>query len=386
MRDFKNMKIVEDSICTGCSLCQNVCPKQAITMGFNEDGFLIPTIDEEKCINCGLCEKSCIKKSSIGIENKIYSFYKGHSPYKETVSTSSSGGAFTELASVILGKGGVVFGAVYNTVYTVKHVPGESLTDVERMRHSKYIQSDASGTYKLVKLYLKQNRDVLFVGTPCQVFSLKKYLKTDYPNLYLVDLLCFGVMSTGVFKSYVEFICHKNDILSQNIQVNFRKKGINDYPNAFTIERDNDVLFAETFHGATKGMGYLFGSRLAVRESCQNCAFQCENRCGDITLGDYVYCTDTTNDYNTSLIITNSLKGDDLLHNSAIQIEPLKQDEIDFSRKRLNKVPISNPKRYKFLLHHRNFGFDDSLYNMCEYKPASLLERLMNKISIIYGK
>ena len=380
------MKIIEDNICTGCSLCQNVCPKQAITMGFNEDGFLTPIIDEEICINCGLCEKSCIKKSNIYLDNKNHSFYKGKSQFEETVSNSSSGGAFTELASVILDKGGIVFGAIYNTVYTVKHVPGESLKDVGPMRHSKYIQSDASEAYKLVRHYLKQNRDVLFVGTPCQVFSLKKYLKTDHPNLYLVDLLCFGVMSSRVFKSYVEFICHKNNISSQNIQVNFRKKGIKDYPKAFTIERGNDVLFAEKFHGATKGMGYLFGSRLAIRESCENCAFQCENRCGDITLGDYVNCSDTINDYNTSLIITNTLKGDDLLHSSAILVEPLNQDEINYSRKRLNKVSISNPKRHIFLLHHRNNGFDDFLYDMCEHKPASLWERFMKKIRKIYGK
>lgn len=44
--------------CYGCGTCKYVCPKQAIKMINNEDGFIIPKIDESRCIKCGLCEKN----------------------------------------------------------------------------------------------------------------------------------------------------------------------------------------------------------------------------------------------------------------------------------------------------------------------------------------
>ena len=47
------MKILEDmNACTGCSACLNSCPKSAISMKINEEGFKYPEIDADKCINC----------------------------------------------------------------------------------------------------------------------------------------------------------------------------------------------------------------------------------------------------------------------------------------------------------------------------------------------
>lgn len=46
--------------CTGCMACMNVCPKDAIFEGKDENGFLVPQIEVDKCVNCGLCEKICM--------------------------------------------------------------------------------------------------------------------------------------------------------------------------------------------------------------------------------------------------------------------------------------------------------------------------------------
>lgn len=45
--------------CTGCGACYNICPKDAIHMEPDSEGFLVPLVDEEQCIHCGLCEKTC---------------------------------------------------------------------------------------------------------------------------------------------------------------------------------------------------------------------------------------------------------------------------------------------------------------------------------------
>ena len=54
------MKILENmNGCTGCNACFNACPKSAIEMVSNDEGFWYPEIDENKCIDCGLCKKVC---------------------------------------------------------------------------------------------------------------------------------------------------------------------------------------------------------------------------------------------------------------------------------------------------------------------------------------
>lgn len=45
--------------CCGCTACYAICPKEAISMVEDEEGFEYPQIDEEKCIRCYKCLKVC---------------------------------------------------------------------------------------------------------------------------------------------------------------------------------------------------------------------------------------------------------------------------------------------------------------------------------------
>lgn len=49
----------EKADCCGCTSCQAACPKHAITMAEDREGFLYPQINSEKCIGCYLCAKVC---------------------------------------------------------------------------------------------------------------------------------------------------------------------------------------------------------------------------------------------------------------------------------------------------------------------------------------
>lgn len=53
----------EKKECCGCSACKSICPKKAISMKADEQGFYYPVIDKEKCIECYLCIKVCPLKN-----------------------------------------------------------------------------------------------------------------------------------------------------------------------------------------------------------------------------------------------------------------------------------------------------------------------------------
>lgn len=45
--------------CCGCSACYAICPRQAICMSEDEEGFEYPYINENLCIRCYRCLSVC---------------------------------------------------------------------------------------------------------------------------------------------------------------------------------------------------------------------------------------------------------------------------------------------------------------------------------------
>ena len=54
------ISILDSDKCTGCLLCIDVCPKEAIIRKVDDKtGFQFPVIDISKCIDCGICSNLC---------------------------------------------------------------------------------------------------------------------------------------------------------------------------------------------------------------------------------------------------------------------------------------------------------------------------------------
>ena len=51
--------ITNNTDCCGCAACEQICPKNCITMTQDSEGFLYPTVDENACVNCGRCDSVC---------------------------------------------------------------------------------------------------------------------------------------------------------------------------------------------------------------------------------------------------------------------------------------------------------------------------------------
>lgn len=189
--------------CCGCSACASVCPKHCITMSEDSEGFIYPCVDESVCVDCHLCERVC-PIINYGNDREPLAVYAAKNPDESIRMQSSSGGVFTLLAERVIDEGGVVFGATFNDRWEVVHDYVETKEELAKFRGSKYVQSKIGDSYQKAKAFLKNNRKVLFSGTPCQIAGLKKYLRKDYDNLLAVDFICHGVPSPGVFRTYLQ--------------------------------------------------------------------------------------------------------------------------------------------------------------------------------------
>lgn len=279
----------QKSDCCGCEVCMHVCPQKCITLKEDIEGYKYPYIDKESCIDCNLCSKRCplINSYESRFPLKIMA---AKSTNKNTQIKSSSGGIFSELATLVLQKNGIVFGVKFDTGWEVVHSYIDNIDDLWQFQTSKYVQSNIADSYQRAKEFLEQNRIVLFSGTPCQIAGLKRFLNREYDHLYCVDFVCHGVPSPKVWQQYLAAICNKQNIKFSSIQnINFRDKteGWNSY--SFSIKYFNSKKENKVFREPLYKNLYLqsFIANITLRPSCYSCAFKRYKSMSDITMGDY---------------------------------------------------------------------------------------------------
>lgn len=303
--------ITDKSKCSGCSACYSICPNQCIQMQKDNEGFLYPEIDEDLCSGCGACEKICpIKNDTNAISYKEPLAYVAYSLDEKIRQDSSSGGIVSVLANEIIKEKGIVFGAALSEdCKTLFHTRAENTKDLRKLLGSKYLQSDIGDTFIDAKTQLEQGRKVLFVGTPCEVEGLHRFLKKDYENLWSIDLICHGAPSPLLWEKYVVY--RERKAKSHVQQTFFRHKyyGWKMFVVLFIFV--NNTTYRRVF----KKDSYMqmFLQNLCLRPSCYNCVFKKINRVSDITLGDFwgcgKICPELDDDKGLSLVIVHSEKG-----------------------------------------------------------------------------
>lgn len=197
--------INEKKNCCGCTACAEICPKNCIRMKPDEEGFLYPSVDESQCIKCNACDAVCPIQNPVVEKETTQKAYLVQHRDESVRLDSAAGGAFTAIATVVLQKGGVVFGAAYDENFHVRHSYVETVDELKKFRNSKYVQSELGDSFRLVKDFLQKGRWVCFSGTPCQIEGLSKFLRKPYENLVLVDVVCHGIPSPLVWDKYLEY-------------------------------------------------------------------------------------------------------------------------------------------------------------------------------------
>ena len=361
----RNRYVWEDkSHCSGCGVCALRCRHHAIKMVSDEEGFIYPMIDESKCVNCGLCTKVCHQENSTVLNSDVHKYFGMVLNDGELLLKSSSGGAFTALCSA-MEQSAIICGSTFDEKLQVHHICVENNeSSINRLRKSKYLQSDLRNVCQEIKTYLLEGKKVLFTGTACQVAALYSYLGDKPDNLYTIDLICHGVPNQRIFDSYISSLQSKTSLKINKYSFREKRRFLKDWE--IGIKYGNDVKMKYCAWGEDCYMsGFLRG--LFYRPVCYNCRYSNSNiqRPADITIADFWGSEKLDAKLNakkgSSLLISNSLKGLDLIRQirADIHIVESPEDLAVSNNPNLFKPTRYNSKREEFFrLFNKGMDFE----------------------------
>lgn len=273
--------------CTGCKMCGDICPKQAISFVCDEKGFWYPVIDKEKCINCGLCEKKCPAMHPAEVKIKEAPVvYAAWSKDEDIRHNSTSGGIFWEAASVFIEKGGVVAGSRYGEDWkSANHFLAHNKEELAQLRGSKYFQSDTRGIYIAVEEELKAGKDVLFCGTPCQNAALSMFLGEKYTNIFYMDFICRSINSPLAFRAYISELEEKYNSSVEKVHLKNKNTGWQSLASFVCFKNGDQSHRDRTQDDWMKG---FLQHDLYTRDCCYECQYRSiPRKTADMTIGDF---------------------------------------------------------------------------------------------------
>lgn len=361
--------------CTGCKMCGDICPQEAIAFKSDKEGFWYPVIDETRCNRCGACMKKCPSlNNDFFCKKDELEVYAAWSRDYKVRCESTSGGIFWEIARKFMEAGGIVVGARWGDDWkSAEHFIAYNFEELTMLRGSKYIQSDTAGIYKRVKEELRDGKKVLFCGTPCQNAAMQMYLQKNEENIFYFDFICRSINSPLAFKAYVSELEKQYGSAVKLVHLKNKKKGWQSLATQVVFENGEESLKDRNEDLWIKG---FVGNDLYTRESCFQCQYrELPRKTSDITVGDF-WGIKNEAAYDMfrgiSVVMVNTEKGKALLEGAAegLVIKERSIEEVLPGNFALLKNPVKSEKKKKFFE-----MLETNDFSKCVYGCTDILEK-----------
>ena len=313
MPDKKTLRSVYGmDVCYGCGVCAATCPNHCITMALSHEGFYVPRVDKKKCVGCGRCVRVCPKLSPPREEEVTRRTLRADAAWlkdKEALRRSTSGGAVTAIAHTLAKQNYGFCGVRYMpSTLCAEHFLAETIEDFAPALGSKYIQSLTQPTFERL---LKEDKKWMVVGTPCQIFALRRLLRERRveERFVLVELQCHGVPSMKWWHAFLRMVCANAKTNPRQVNARWRDKtrGWHD-SYQIVLSVDGKPLNTNYAQAACDWMMGFLSQNLQNRP-CYACPFRNGMSGADIRVADFWDKTYQTNERGVSRVLALTKRG-----------------------------------------------------------------------------
>ncbi|NQE52426.1 Coenzyme F420 hydrogenase subunit beta [ANME-1 cluster archaeon GoMg3.2] len=378
------MKTRELDLCVSCEICSAACPKGAVTME-NKFGQFLPTVDDEKCTNCGLCLEICpgIDIDPFGLRHEKISDntfdgpclegYTAYSNDPEIRKNSASGGLITNLITELIKD--KEFDAAFILDFDkfddkpARLKATDNINEILKAAKSKYIPASV---YNIIKTLKKENgKKYIIVGTPCQIYGIKKFIKKfniSEENYLFLGLFCEKTLKFNILRYFEDNYGKSTEKLTK---FDFKNKGKNGWPG------DSKLYFDSGRNLFVDRKVRMQLKRFFQLNRCLFC-FDKLNRLADISFGDcYI---EGKGDFNgKSSVIVRTKKGREIFDKYSY-LFTLEKESIEEIRKSQHLIDKKDNLEYAkiFIKEHSLYPDAISDYEIDSQAAKGLLKSQRN--------
>ena len=367
-------------ICLSCEACAAVCPRDAVTMEFALGQFL-PKIDEKRCNHCSLCLEICpgVDIDPLGIrfneisekmfDGPVLDCYSGYCKELNIRKNSASGGMITPLIlDLVKNK---KFDAAFILPFDIfankpaRIIASNDTNVILRSAKSKYIPVSI---YNVLTTLKKQEKArYIFVGTPCQISTIKKFLKKmniSENSILFLGLFCEKTLNFNIYIFFEKLFKRANEKL---IKFEFKNKEKSGWPgnSKLYFNSGRNLIVDKTLRMKVKQFFQL--------KRCLFCTDKL-NQSSDISFGD-CYIKGEEEFYGISSIIVRSQKGRDVFNECSHLFTLNKKDIKEIRDSQDLKSKLENLGFIKEFFHKQ----DNSFKATPDYKINRSISRKLTK-------
>lgn len=301
--------VSEITNCYGCGVCTIACNRKLISIELDKDGFYTPRIsDRERCTDCGLCTKVCAyQHDDVLMSHCEPQGFAAWSTDADIRHRCSSGGVGYEIGRSLMRQGYLLCGVRYNAeANRAEHYIAATEEQWAASVGSKYIQSYTADALSKID---RKGR-YLITGTPCQIDSLRRYLRTFHAedHFVLLDFFCHGVPSMLIWDKYIRGVERH---IGKATHVAWRDKTHGWHDSwAMSLHGDTDEKVYTSRVSQGDSFYQLFLGNQCLGKACyHDCKYKHLSSAADIRIGDLWGTTYKDDEKGVSALIALTEKG-----------------------------------------------------------------------------